>query len=116
MKIDNKWSFILLALPLAFMLAFFVVPFGLVALESIKSEQGGFTFASYSKALGDVYYWETLVLTFKLSLFVVVSTLLIGYPLAYFIVRQVRSKFVRSLLYIIVITPLFTSNIVRAFG
>ena len=76
----------------------------------------GFTFAHYAKALGEVYYWETLLLTFKLSFFVVVVTLLIGYPLAYFIVRHVRSKLIRSLLYIIVITPLFTSNIVRAFG
>ena len=116
MKISNQWTFILLAAPLAFMLAFFVVPFGIVALESVKSERDGFTFASYAKALGEVYYWETLLLTFKLSFFVVVVTLLIGYPLAYFIVRHVRSKFIRSLLYIIVITPLFTSNIVRAFG
>ena len=116
MRISNQWTFILLATPLAFMLAFFVVPFGVVALESVKSEQGGFTFAHYAKALGEVYYWETLLLTFKLSFFVVVVTLLIGYPLAYFIVRHVRSKLIRSLLYIIVITPLFTSNIVRAFG
>ncbi len=116
MKISNQWTFILLAAPLAFMLAFFVVPFGVVALESVKSEQDGFTFAHYAKALGEVYYWETLLLTFKLSFFVVVVTLLIGYPLAYFIVRHVRSRLVRSLLYIIVITPLFTSNIVRAFG
>ncbi len=116
MKIGNRWILILLAIPLAFMLAFFVVPFGIVALESLKSDQGGFTLANYAKALGDLYYWETLLLTFKLSFFVVVFTLLIGYPLAYFIVRQVRSKLVRSLLYIVVITPLFTSNIVRAFG
>jgi putative spermidine/putrescine transport system permease protein len=116
MKISNQWTFILLAAPLAFMLAFFVVPFGVVALESVKSEQDGFTFAHYAKALGEVYYWETLLLTFKLSFFVVVVTLLIGYPLAYFIVRHVRSKLIRSLLYVIVITPLFTSNIVRAFG
>jgi len=116
MKIGKQWSLILLALPLAFMLVFFVVPFGVIALESVKSEQHGFTFANYAKALGDVYYWETLLLTFKLSFFVVVATLLIGYPLAFFIVRHVRSRLVRSLLYIIVITPLFTSNIVRAFG
>lgn len=116
MKINRQWTFVLLAVPLAFMLAFFVVPFGVVALDSVRTQQGAFTPENYAKALGEVYYWETLLLTFKLSLFVVVLTLLIGYPLAYVIVRFVRSRLIRSLLYIVVITPLFTSNIVRAFG
>jgi putative spermidine/putrescine transport system permease protein len=47
---------------------------------------------------------------------VTVATFLIGYPVAYYIVRNVRSRLLRSLLYIVVVTPLFTSNIVRAFG
>ena len=90
MKISNQWTFILLGGPAAFMLAFFVLPFGIISLESVRSEQAGFTFANYEKALGDVYYWDTLLLTFKLSFFVIVIALLIGYPLAYFIVRHVR--------------------------
>ena len=116
MILHRKWIFPLLAVPLGFMLTFFVAPFCIVLLESFKQEHGGFTFANYAKALGEIYYWEVLLLTFKLSFLVVIFTLLIGYPIAYFIVHHVRSKLVRSLLYIVVITPLFTSNIVRAFG
>jgi putative spermidine/putrescine transport system permease protein len=98
------------------MFAFFIVPFTVVVLDSFRTKDGQLTFDNYAKALGEIYYWDTLFLTFKLSLFVVVFTFFIGYPLAYFIVRHVRSRLLRSLLYIVVITPLFTSNIVRAFG
>ena len=72
--------------------------------------------AHYAKVLGDVYYWETLLLTFKLSAWVTLSTFVIGYPLAYYIVRVIKSRILRRAVYIIVVTPLFTSNIVRAFG
>ena len=41
---------------------------------------------------------------------------MVGYPLAYYIVRHVKRQALRRLIYIVVVTPLFTSNIVRAFG
>src|SRR5262249_44802332 len=116
MRIKRPWALILLGVPVAFLFAFFVVPFAVVFLDSLRTKEGAFTLEHYAKALGDFYYWETLLLTFKLSLIVTLVTLLIGYPLAYFMVRHIRSRLVRSLIYIIVVTPLFTSNIVRAFG
>ena len=116
MRISRTWAFLLLGVPVSFLLAFFVVPFCVVLLDSLRTKEGIFTLEHYAKALGDFYYWETLLLTFKLSLLVTLATFVIGYPLAYFIVRRVRSPAIRSLIYIIVVTPLFTSNIVRAFG
>lgn len=116
MRMNGALSLLLLAAPLAFMLAFFVTPFGIVAADSVNDGKGALTWAHYAKALGEAYYWDTLFYTFRMSLLVVLFSFLIGYPLAYFIVRQVRSRLVRSLLYIVVITPLFTSNIVRSFG
>src|SRR5262245_50270554 len=116
MRISPPWALVLLGVPVAFLFAFFILPFGVVVLDSLRTKEEAFTLEHYAKALGDFYYWETLLLTFKLSLFVTVVTLLIGYPLAYFTVRHVRNRRVRSLIYIVVVTPLFTSNIVRAFG
>jgi putative spermidine/putrescine transport system permease protein len=116
MRITRPWAFALLGLPLAFLLAFFLVPFCAVFLDSLRTKDGLWTLEQYAKALGELYYWETLLLTFKLALYVTLATFLIGYPLAYYIVRNVRTRFIRSLLYIVVVTPLFTSNIVRAFG
>lgn len=116
MRIARGWALLLLGIPAVFLLAFFVVPFGILLLDSLQTKEGLWTFENYAKALGEIYYWETLLLTFKLSLYVTVATFLIGYPVAYYIVRNVSSRLVRSLLYIVVVTPLFTSNIVRAFG
>jgi putative spermidine/putrescine transport system permease protein len=116
MRISPGWALVLLGVPAAFVLAFFVVPFCIVFLDSLRTKEGLWTLGHYAKALGDIYYWDTLLLTFKLSLYVTLATFLIGYPVAYFIVRHVRSRLMRSLLYIVVVTPLFTSNIVRAFG
>ncbi|MEO8345626.1 MAG: ABC transporter permease [Betaproteobacteria bacterium] len=116
MRIARGWALLLLGIPAVFLFAFFVVPFCILFLDSLQNKEGLWTFENYTKALGEIYYWETLLLTFKLSLFVTVATFLIGYPVAYYIVRNVRSRLLRSLLYIVVVTPLFTSNIVRAFG
>ncbi len=116
MRITRPWALALLGLPVTFLVVFFVVPFCIVFLDSLRIGDGTWTLAQYAKALGELYYWETLLLTFKLALYVTVATFLIGYPLAYYIVRNVRSRLARSFLYIVVVTPLFTSNIVRAFG
>jgi len=116
MRITRGWALFLIGLPIAFIVAFFFVPFAIVVLDSLRTPEGAWTLAHYRKAVGDPFYWEVLLITFKLSLWVTICAFLIGYPLAYFIVRMVDSRLLRSLLYIIVVTPLFTSNIVRAFG
>ena len=104
MRIPRTWSRFLLAAPVAFVLAFFVVPFGVVAARQLPHQGGLWTLEHYAKVLGELYYWETLLLTFKLSLYVTLATLLIGYPLAYYH-RPARAMADRGgALYIIVVT------------
>src|SRR5687767_14338779 len=114
MVITRWWAVLLLGVPVAFLCAFFVVPFGVVVLESLRSQDAGWTFAGYAKAIGEVFYWQTLLLTFQLSLWVTLVTFVVGYPVAYWLTYAVRNRWLRRLCYIIVVTPLFTSNIVRA--
>ena len=116
MRITREWALVLIGVPIAFLVAFFFVPFAIVVVDSFRVQDGTWTLANYRKAIGDPFYWEVLLITFRLSLYVTIAAFLIGYPLAYFIVRMVESRLLRSLLYIVVVTPLFTSNIVRAFG
>ena len=40
MRITRWWAVILMGGPLAFLAAFFVVPFGVVFLESLRSPEG----------------------------------------------------------------------------
>jgi len=113
----SKASILLLVgVPTAFLVAFFILPFVLVLLESFRGETGALSLAQYTKALGEAYYWETLYFTFRISLWVSLIAFIVGYHLAYFILRVVRRRALRRLIYIVVVTPLFTSNIVRSFG
>lgn len=73
-----------------------------------------FTFDNYVRLLGDPFYlnviWETLLL----GLVVTAITLLLGYPLAFFLART-RSRF-KDLLTYLVFMPLMISLVVRAYG
>lgn len=112
----NPWSAVfLLGVPVAFLFIFFIVPFGTVAVASFRMP-GGWSIANYEKIATDAYYWSALYLTFKIALWVTLLVLLVGYPLAYTITYNVRSPFWRRIIYIVIVTPLFTSSIVRAFG
>ena len=102
--------------PIAFFVLFFLGPFGLLIAESFLRPGGGATLANYTSVLSDAYYWRALFNTLLISLWVTVACLLLGYPLAYFIVFHVRWPWGRRLIYVLLMTPLFTSNIVRAFG
>lgn len=116
MLIDRRAAAILLAVPLLFLLAFFAVPFAVVAIDSMRVSNGAFGLAQYAKLVEDWFYLEVLWFTFRVSLWVTLASFVIGYAIAYVMTRVVRRRWIRRLLYIIVITPLFTSNIVRSFG
>ncbi len=107
---------LLLGGPVLFLILFFVVPFLTMASDSVRTAQGEYTWTFYAKALTDPFYWRVLLSTFELGIWVTVCTALAGYPLAYYLTFYVRSPLVRRLVYLALVTPLFTSNVVRAFA
>jgi putative spermidine/putrescine transport system permease protein len=108
-------SAVLLGGPLVFLASFFIVPFAWLALDSVQ-RAGSVTAANYVKLATDGFYWRTLLLTFEVSLWSTLLCFVLGYPVAYFLNFYARGKLARKLIYIVLVTPLFTSNIVRAFG
>lgn len=116
MRLGNWAIVLLLAAPVAFMLAFFAAPFASVALASLRDSGDGWTLANYVRVVSDPYYLEAMWTTLSVALWVTVITIMLGYPLAYFMAFRVRNRWLKRLLYIIVVTPLFTSNVVRAFS
>jgi putative spermidine/putrescine transport system permease protein len=116
MRITSANAAFLMLGPIAFFVLFFLAPFGLLIGESFMRPGGGATLANYSSVLSDAYYWRALLNTLLISLWVTVVCFLLGYPLAYFIVFHVRRVWMRRGIYVLLMTPLFTSNIVRAFG
>ncbi len=77
-------------------------------------EVGGFTLANFARLLRPIYR-TVLLATLIISFLTAIFTLLLGYPVAYALVR-VRRGWVRSLLIVLAITPLFTGEIVRTYA
>ena len=107
---------VLLCAPLAFFTAFFLAPLTVVVVASFTDGHGDFTFANYLKILLDQYHWDVVLVTFRIAILTTVFCLLVGFPLAWYLVRIVRWSAWRRLCVVMVVIPLFTSNIVRSFG
>ncbi|MGH7314330.1 MAG: ABC transporter permease [Candidatus Rokuibacteriota bacterium] len=105
---------------LVLLLAFFVLPFGVLLYQSLflsllQAPAGSPpTLANYTKMLGDVFYLKVLLHTLVLGVVVTVLALVIGYPVAYFLART-RSRW-RQFLVFLVISPLVVSIVIRSYG
>ena len=75
----------------------------------------GLTLAHYLKAVSDSLYLDSLVVTFKVSAVATAATLLLGYPIAYHIVRT-DSAATRAGLIMLVAIPFMTNIIVRLYA
>jgi putative spermidine/putrescine transport system permease protein len=116
MRITKTNAAFLIFGPIAFFVLFFVGPFSVLVAESFLRPDGGFTLANYASVLSDAYYWKALINTLVIAFWVTVVCFVFGYPLAYYTIFHLRSAWLRRLIYVLLVTPLFTSNIVRAFG
>jgi putative spermidine/putrescine transport system permease protein len=116
MRINRFWAAILLGIPLIYLVVFFVTPLGMVVVDSFSNKAGEVTLQNYAIVLGDPYYWTVLGYTLWLALVTCVATLILGYPLAYYMSLIEQRRFVKRICFILILMPLFTSNIVRSFG
>lgn len=109
---------LLLAAPVLFFAAFFLAPLAVVALASVTSSEPGLSLTTqqYLRVLADQYHWDVILTTFRLAFFTTIVCVILGYPLAWYLVRVVRWQAWRRICVILLVVPLFTSNIVRAFG
>lgn len=107
---------LLLGAPLAFFVAFFLAPLAVVLLASVTNGQGDLSVAHYVRVLADHYHWDVIAVTFRIAALTTLVCLVIGFPLAWYLVRVVRWQAWRRACVIMLVVPLFTSNIVRSFG
>jgi putative spermidine/putrescine transport system permease protein len=110
----------LLAPALLLLLAAFVLPVGMMVPMSFRPYvplvgiTDGFTVRYYTRLLTDSYYLEIIGRTLALGFTVTLSTLVVGYPVAFFLART-RSRW-RNWLTILVVFPLMLNLVVRTFG
>ncbi len=106
------------ALPLLpaglFLAVFFVMPLIDVIRRSVTGRGGALTFVRYGRLLTERYYLGVLGQTLALSAGVTVLCILIGYPVAYYLVRH-GGRWSGVIVFALV-GPLLTSIIMRTFG
>jgi len=91
----------------------FILPVGEVALWSVQGE-AGLSAENYEAALGAGPYRTILFGTLQLSFGVACACILVGYPAAYFLASRPPRN--RTLLLLLILTPLWVSVLVRTFG
>jgi putative spermidine/putrescine transport system permease protein len=116
MTANLRTIMILTGLPTLFFAAFFLAPMLVVAIASFTGANGAATLSNYARILLDRYHWDVLWVTFRIGALTTIVSVLIGYPLAWYLVRIVKWAPWRRVCVILLVVPLFTSNIVRSFG
>jgi spermidine/putrescine transport system permease protein len=108
-----------LALPaVGWYVLFFLCPLGIMAAYSVARQEGftdvdfGFDFENY-RYLWDGLYGEIFLRTLGLAFFGTLATLVIGFPLAYYLARYAKRK---TLLLLLIIVPFWTSILIRTYA
>ena len=91
-----------------------VLQFSLRAYVPGSLEPGGFTLANFADLLKPLYA-RVFLNTVWICFLTATSTLVVGYPLAYALVR-LQNAIIRSILLVIVVTPLFLGEVVRTYS
>jgi spermidine/putrescine transport system permease protein len=121
MQKDIKSLFLLLLFtPFALWIALLIIlpHIGMVMLslrEKIAPRVYEFSFANYIDFINEPIYWNTLLRTGSMSLLVTFLTLLIGFPIAYYIAKLAGNR-TKGALFLLCLIPLWVSDLIRAFG
>lgn len=106
--------------PLAWVTVFLLVPYALMfcysfwSVSSLQIIVRSWNFENYKELLEKPVYWETLLRSMWIAARVTILSLLLGYPLAYFLSFYGGKR--KDLLYQFVIIPLWVSYLVRAYA
>ncbi|QOT00642.1 ABC transporter permease [Brevibacterium sp. JNUCC-42] len=112
---SKRLAYLLLLLPaMIILLGVFLIPMLLIFLLSFDGAEGQFSWSNYLLFFQDTYYLEILGRTITLSLYTVVCTLLLAYPVAMFM-ASTQGK-MRGLVTMLILCPHLISVVIRNFG
>lgn len=102
------WIVLLIALP----------HMGMVVLslrEKVAPRVYEYGLGNYIDFINEPIYWNTLMRTGSMSLLVTALALVIGFPIAYYIAKIAGNR-TRGALFLVILIPLWVSDLIRAFG
>lgn len=105
--------------PILWVALFLLFPYALMFAHSLWSVRDGaivrdWNFANYATLLHNPLYWQVLLRTARIAASVSLLSVLLGYPLAYFLSFHTGRR--KELLYQLVIVPLWVSYLVRGYA
>jgi spermidine/putrescine transport system permease protein len=105
--------------PLAWVFLFLVIPYALMLAHSFWAVRDGFlvhewNLQNYAKLFQNPIYFQVLLRTARIAGAVTLLSLLLGYPLAYYMAFHAGAR--KELLYQLVIVPLWVSYLVRGYA
>lgn len=106
------YKYLLLLPVFVFLAVFFVYP--LLRMFLMSCFDPGFTFKHYIRLFDTSLYFTVIIITFKLAVICTFCSLLLGYPLAYFL-NSVKPA-IRNILIVFVVIPFWTSLLVRIYA
>ena len=119
LRSDGLKGFTLLSPTLLLMAFAMAIPFGIMVVMSFWRQIGfefdtAFTFANYAAAVERPVYQALLLRSLTISSICTVATVLVSYPMAYYVAFHVRK---RKMAWIILMTlPFFSSYLLRIFA
>ena len=120
MRVTNRLTLFLLLSPFILWIGLLIILphidiFILSLQEKIKPRVYEVGLANYQEFINEPVYRNTLLRTAVMSVLVTVLSLLLGFPVAYYIAKIARRR-TRAALFLLCLAPLWVSDIVRAFG
>ncbi|SHH97095.1 putative spermidine/putrescine transport system permease protein [Sporobacter termitidis DSM 10068] len=121
MKSKRAFNWVLLTPVLIFLLLFLILPIVLLLVISFQNQntylqlEPGYTLSRYVGILTQWKYLKDILVTVGVALLTTAIALVLAYPAAY-LLTCAPSKSVRSLLYVLLVSPLLTSVVVRTFA
>jgi spermidine/putrescine transport system permease protein len=105
--------------PLLWVALFLVLPYALMFAHSFWTVRDGvivhqWNLENYQKLLSNRLYADVLLRTMRIAASVMLLSILLGYPLAYFVSFHAGPR--KELLYQLVIVPLWVSYLVRGYA
>lgn len=118
--VGGRTSWLILP-PLAWLALFLVAPLVIIVVVSffmptLSGFEVAFTLENYQAIFQSRTYLETIGVTFLNALVTVVLSLVLGYPIAYFLTFYVRSLAVKIALFIIALAPFWVSFLIRVIA
>lgn len=121
-RADDRYPGLIAAIvPAVFIVVAFLIPLaGLLVLslrptDELNNTLDGFSLAQYAEVFTTDYLWGSVVESLWLSLRVSAVCLVLAFPVAWYLARS-TSRIGKSLVFIVTLSPLLTSEVVRSFG